>query len=147
MKIVQKVEENAAAAAAAFAVQGGDEDEDEDAEDTGHRTEDTGQRTEDKGQRHWQQNEGAADVASEHSTRRVMQSNLVWQQNPRQICGLPAGETRRQVAKRCPGRPAWPGAACLHVNPLFRLLWPERRGRKVVAGSQVKFQDFTDSVR
>lgn len=46
MKIVQKVEENAAAAAA-FAVQGGDEDED--AEDMGQRTEDTGQRTKDKG--------------------------------------------------------------------------------------------------
>lgn len=43
MKIVQKVEENAAAAVAAFAVQGGDEDED--AEDTGHRTRDRGQRT------------------------------------------------------------------------------------------------------
>lgn len=41
MKIVQKVEENAAAAAAAFAVQGGDED----AEDTGQRTQDRGQRT------------------------------------------------------------------------------------------------------
>lgn len=149
MKIVQKVEENAAAAAAvAFAVQGGDEDED---------AEDTGLRTEDRGQRHWQQNEGAADVASEHSTRRVMQSNLVWQQNPRQICGLPAGETRRQVAKRCPGRPAWPGAACLHVNPPLPLAVASGeedgeegevgRGRKVVAGSQVKFQDFTDSVR
>lgn len=40
MKIVQKVEENAAAAVAAFAVQGGDEDED--AEDTGQRTKDKG---------------------------------------------------------------------------------------------------------